>query len=216
MENPEPLRPISPLKNNANSPPEDVVFLLIEGFTHLAVSASIEVLRVANLISGLELYNWRLMAEGGKSQISSNGLETNVHSDLSPQSRGTMLFVVSGADPQQRYSSELTNFLRSQHRHGVHVGALCSGSFFLAHAGLLTNTPCAIHWEYFPTFHESYPHVKITADVFAAQKHPFTASGGTAGAELMLHLVAKKHGRDLAATVADYLVLAKVRMEGDE
>ena len=40
--------------------------------------------------------------------------------------------------------------------------------------------------------------------------------GGTAGAELMLHLVAKKHGPDLGTTVADYLVLAKVRMEGDE
>ena len=88
--------------------------------------------------------------------------------------------------------------------------------FFLAQAGLLTNTPCAIHWEYHPTFHEDYPHVKITSEVFAAQKQPFTASGGTAGAELMLHLVAKKHGPDLATAVADYLVLAKVRMEGDE
>ena len=210
------MRATSPLKSNANAPTEEVVFLLIEGFTHLAVSASIEVLRVANLISNLELYDWRLMAKGGKSQVSSDGLETYVHSDLSPQSRGTMLFVVSGADPQQRYSSELTNFLRSQQRHGVRVGALCSGSFFLAQAGLLTNTPCAIHWEYHPTFHEDYPHVKITSEVFAAQKQPLTASGGTAGAELMLHLVAKKHGPDLATAVADYLVLAKVRMEGDE
>jgi len=38
-----------------NAETEKVTFLLIEGFTHLALSASIEVLRVTNLLSEADL-----------------------------------------------------------------------------------------------------------------------------------------------------------------
>ena len=76
--------------------PEEFVFLLLDGFTHLALSASIEVLRVANLLSNKTLYAWSLMKMGGGSQLSSNGLETVVQSDLRDLKAGTSLYVVSG------------------------------------------------------------------------------------------------------------------------
>lgn len=75
---------------------EEFVFLLLDGFTHLALSSSIEVLRVANLLSNKTLYAWSLMKMGGGSQLSSNGLETVVQSDLRDLKAGTSLYVVSG------------------------------------------------------------------------------------------------------------------------
>jgi transcriptional regulator GlxA family with amidase domain len=205
-----------PAQNSDLSRPEHIVFLLVEGFTHLALSGSVEVLRVANLLSGRELYRWTTMAQDRTSQCSSNGLETKVQTDLLPLRHNTRLYVVSGNDVQKYITSQLITYLRTQHRHGVHIGAVCSGSFVLAKAGLLTNGTCAVHWAHHTALRELYPDINITADAFYTQTRHHTASGGTAGAEMMLHLVSEAHGSDLANEIADYLVLARVRGVGEQ
>jgi transcriptional regulator GlxA family with amidase domain len=47
--------------------------------------------------------------------------------------------------------------------------------------------------------------------VFVADEKIITASGGTATADLMLHLIERDHGRDLAVNVADQMVYNAVR-----
>lgn len=195
--------------------PEEFVFLLLSGFTHLALSSSLEVLRVANLLSGEELYCWSLMAPGGERQTSSNGLMTLVDSDIRNLRHGTKLYVVSGIDAQLKTDDRLSSYLRLQNRHGVQLGALCSGAYVLAQAGLLTGRSCAVHWEYYPLFREHFSDVHLSEDVFYAKSRPYTASGGTAGAELMLHLINQKHGDDFARRIADQLVLPRVRAQGE-
>jgi transcriptional regulator GlxA family with amidase domain len=195
--------------------PEEFVFLLLDGFTHLALSSSIEVLRVANLLSKKDLYAWSLMKVGGGSQLSSNGLETVVQSDLRSLKAGTSLYVVSGLAAEDKVTKKLSAFLRAQYRHGVNLGALCSGAYVLAEAGLLNGNTCAVHWQYYPMFNEKFPDIKVSPNAFHAQSRPFTASGGVAGAELMLHIISKAHGRDFALEIADQLVLPKVRHEDD-
>ncbi len=202
-------------KNSALKQPEEFVFLLLDGFTHLALSSSLEVLRVANLLSGQELYRWSLMAPNGQSQTSSNGLVTMVDSDLKDLRHGTNLYVVSGIDAQTKTSERLNSYLRLQHRHGVQLGALCSGAYILAQAGLLTGHTCAVHWEYYPLFRERFRDVYLIEDAFCADGHPHTASGGTAGAELMLHLIKMQHGKEFSTNIADQLVLPRVRTQGE-
>ncbi|MEM7690798.1 MAG: GlxA family transcriptional regulator, partial [Pseudomonadota bacterium] len=204
-----------PSARSQTAEPEEIFFLLIEGFTHLALSASVEVLRVANMLSGRELYRWALMADGGASQLSSNGLETRVHSDLINLRAGKELYIVSGLNVEARGSRALTNYLRVQKRHGVEIGALCSAAYILAEAGVLAGKTCAVHWEYHPLFRERFPDVELTQEAFFARARPYTASGGTAGAELMLELISRAHGTSFARQVADQLVLPAVRAEGD-
>lgn len=195
--------------------PEEFVFLLLEGFTHLALSASLEVLRVANMLSKTDLYCWSLMAPEGDRQISSNGLVTLVQSELRNLRRGTNLYVISGIQAEDNVNARLETYLRFQHRHGVQLGALCSGSYILARAGLLNGHTCAVHWEYYPQFREQFPDVTLTEDAFFSDTRPCTASGGTAGAELMLNLIATKHGKEFARQIADQLVLPEVRTQGE-
>lgn len=172
-------------------------------------------LRVANLLSEHELYKWSLMSPDGESQTSSNGLVTLVDSDLQNLRHGTKLYVVSGIDAHLKSDDRLNNYLRLQHRHGVQLGALCSGAYILAQAGLLTNHSCSVHWEYYPVFREKFSNVNLSEDVFYAKARPFTASGGTAGAELMLHLIKQDHGNEFARCIADQLVLPRVRAQGE-
>jgi transcriptional regulator GlxA family with amidase domain len=48
------------------SKPRRFVFVLLKDFTMLCFSAAVESLRIANRMSGRELYSWTLMSETGE------------------------------------------------------------------------------------------------------------------------------------------------------
>ena len=62
--------------------PRRFVFVLLESFTMLCFSAAVESLRIANRMSGRELYSWTLMSETGEPVICSGGIEYRVNSEL--------------------------------------------------------------------------------------------------------------------------------------
>ncbi|MEX3010785.1 GlxA family transcriptional regulator [Hoeflea sp. TYP-13] len=195
---------------------ESFVFLLIEDFSLLAFASAIEPLRIANLVSERPLYSWTLAAENGRTARCSNNSITQVDQGLQPLTRSDRLFVVSGIHVQARITDSICGYIRREVRRGVRLGAICSGAYVLATAGLLEDVPCAIHWEFHDGFTESFPGVPLRRSVFVADQKIITASGGAASADLMLHLISKKHGSDLAVEVANQMVYNSVRPETAE
>lgn len=193
------------------TPTSDFVFLLIEEFTHLAFSCALEPLRIANFLADRELYRWRLASVNGYSAKCSNGAVTLVDRGLAPASRDERLILVSGLNVQRHVTPELLRYLRAERVRGTQIGAICSGAYVLAEAGFLDERKAAVHWEYHDVFAERYPSVRLTKSVFVADEKFVTASGGAAVADLMLHVIARDHGRDLAAAVADQMVYNAVR-----
>ncbi|MET2831188.1 GlxA family transcriptional regulator [Mesorhizobium shangrilense] len=192
-------------------PTSDFVFLLIDEFSHLAFSCALEPLRIANLVGHRELYRWRLSSPDGRSAKCSNNAITLVDRGLSPAQRGETLILVSGINMQNHITPELLSYLRSERARGTQIGAICSGAYILAAAGFLDDRRAALHWEFHDVFAERFPLVNLTKSVFVADEKFITASGGTAAADLMLHLIGRDHGRDLAAAVADQMVYNAVR-----
>jgi len=190
---------------------EHYVFLLVEGFSHLAFSCAVEPLRIANLVSGEPLYRWSYISENGDTATSSNDSVTLVHGGLEPLSKADNLFVLSGLNVWEHITPGLLSFIRRERAHGIKIGALCSGAFVLAKAGLLDGVPTALHWEYHDSFMEEFPEVSLCRNVFVSDAKYITASGGTATADLMLHLIEQNHGSDLAVAVADQMVYNAVR-----
>ncbi|WP_371743941.1 GlxA family transcriptional regulator [Mangrovicoccus sp. HB161399] len=84
-------------------------------------------------------------------------------------------------------------------------------AWVLARAGLLVAQQAAIHWEFHDSFMEEFPGVNLVRNVFVADGKYATASGGTATADLMLHLIGQAHGQDLSVAVADQMVYNAVR-----
>jgi transcriptional regulator GlxA family with amidase domain len=194
-----------------NQGPEHIVFLLIRDFTHIAFACALEPLRIANLISGRDLYRWSLASEDGVAAVCSSGLALKVDRGLAPLARGDRLYLISGIHVRERLTPAVLDYLRREQRRGVAVGAICSGAYALARAGLLRDQPCAIHWEFHDAFTEEFPDVVLRRSVFVAEGAVETASGGPAAADLMLHRIAERHGADLATAVADQMVYNAVR-----
>ncbi len=185
--------------------------LLVEDFTHLAFSCAIEPLRIANLLSGSQLYRWRLASENGTEATCSNGTRTLVDCGLDPVPAGDVLLILSGINVEKRISPGLLAYVRRERARGTKIGALCSGAFVLAKAGLLENRRATIHWQFHDGFEERFPDVRLVRSVFVPDSKYPTASGGTATADLMLHFIGEAHGADLALAVADQMLYTTAR-----
>ena len=191
--------------------PQHFIFLLVENHTHLTLACAIEPLRIANMISGQTLYSWSYASEDGKASRASNDTVSLVQCAFRDIPKGDKLFVVPGSGMTEYITPALLSCLRKARTEGVRIGALCSGAWILAEAGFLDGAKAAIHWEYHDAFAERFPEVDLVSSVFVSDERHVTASGGTATADLMLHLLEQDHGYDLSVAVSDMMVYAGVR-----
>ena len=191
--------------------PQHFVFALVEQFTHMAFSCAVDPLRIANLVAGKELYRWSFASADGATATSSNSAVTLVHHRFDALPACDRLFVLSGIGMQDIDTGGLIAALRRARARGTRIGGLCSGAYILAKAGFLDGAAAPIHWEYHDSFMEEFPEVNLVRSVFVADGRFITASGGTATADLMLHLIEQDHGYDLSVAVADQMVYNAVR-----
>lgn len=197
------------------SRPQRYVFLLLDRFTMVSFAAAIEPLRLANRIAGRELYVWRLVGEGAAAAICSNGARVLLDGGLGDTARGDTVLVCGGVDVAQAASRPVLAWLRREARRGTRIGALCTGAWLLAEAGLLGGRRCTIHWENQDGFAEKFPDVVLIRTVFVEDGNRLTAAGGTAAIDLMLRQIARDHGEELAGRVADQMIHTAIRSEGD-
>lgn len=186
-------------------------FFLLPEFTHIAFSCALEPLRIANLVSGQPLYRWSLLSEDGKTATCSNGSVTLVDGGMEAGRKTDRVFLISGLNVQAHTTPKLLNWLRRERAAGTPLGGICSAAYVLARAGFLDDVETALHWAWHDLFTEEFPEVRLVRNVFVARGKIITASGGTAAADLMLHLIGKSHGEDLATEVADHMVYNAVR-----
>lgn len=186
-------------------------FFLMPEFTHIAFSCALEPLRIANLVAGTRLYDWTLLSADGQTATCSNGSVTVTHGGMETGRRTDRLFLISGLNVQTHTTPRLLSWLRRERAAGTPLGAICSAAYVLAKAGFLDNVETALHWAWHDLFAEEFPKVRLVRHVFVARDKILTASGGTAAADMMLHLIGRAHGADLATEVADQMVYNAVR-----
>jgi transcriptional regulator GlxA family with amidase domain len=195
--------------------PKRFVFLLLDRFTMLSFAGAIEPLRIANRVSGQELYAWVLAGEGGEYATCSNGAAFKLDMGLDEIDREDVLLVCGGIDVQRAATKGVLNWLRREARRGATIGGLCTGAYAVAKAGLLDGKKATIHWENQDGFLEEFESVKLTKSVFVMDGNRWSTAGGTSSIDLMLKVIAADHGEDLANTVADQLIYSAIRTDQD-
>ena len=195
---------------------EKVVFLLLERFTLSAFAGAIEPLRLANRMADRTLYEWQVSSETGGAVSSSCGLSVGTDSPLIEVPRDGTIIVCGGLNVKAAATRPILSWLRREARRGPGVGAVCTGAHVLAAAGLLDGRRCTIHWENRDSFEEDFPDIELTQNIYVIDGNRYTAAGGTASTDLMLRLIARTHGIDLANLVADQLIHTTLRSDRDE
>ncbi len=195
--------------------PQKMVLLLLPRFSLMPFSSVVEAMRIANRMSGRELYRWSFLSSDGKPVPSSCGLAIPVCGVLDPALDAECIVVCGGLDVHLVNCRQVQSWLRRLDRRGLDIGAVCTGTHVLARIGLLDGYRCTIHWENMAGFLEDFPEVEITSELFEIDRGRFTCAGGTAAVDLMLNVIGRQHGHELAAAVADQLMHERIRDQHD-
>ncbi len=195
--------------------PQRIALLLLPRFSLMPFTAAVEAMRLANRMSGRELYLWHYRSADGAPVAASCGLQVAVAGGLDPGTSVDCIVVCGGIDVHLLDGRRVHSWLRRMDRLGADIGALCTGSHILARAGLLDGYRCTIHWENMAGFLEDFPDATVTGELFEIDRGRFTCAGGTAAVDLMLNVIGHQHGHELAASVADQLMHERIRDQHD-
>ena len=193
-------------------PVESVGFLLIPGFALMSYAGAVEPLRAANQLSGKTLYKWWNAAPADKPALASNGAavmpDFKFGADVGSLD---MMLVCAGGNPATFNDRRTFAWLKKLAARGITLGGISGGPFILAKAGLLAGRRCTVHWEHVPALQEAFPDVQLTRSLFEFDGDRVTCSGGVAGLDMMVALITRDHGYELAAAVSDWLLHTHVR-----
>ena len=110
----------------------------------------------------------------------------------------------------------LFEWVRNCYENGVKLCSVCTGAFFLAHAGLLNGRKCTTHWKRTTELQAKFPAVNMVENIlFTEDEGIFTSAGVTAGIDMALYILGKLKDDNLSYKVARELVIY-VRRQGSE
>ncbi|GGO84662.1 protein GbdR [Marinobacterium nitratireducens] len=206
---------LSGTRTSAEVKSRNIGFLLLNNFTMISLASAIEPLRMANQLSGKELYNWYTLTEDGAPVQASDGIRITPDAAMTDALELDTIIVAGGVNITRSYSKRELSWLQAMARKGRKLGGICTGAYALAEAGLLNGYECSAHWECIASLQEAYPKVNCTNRLFSVDRDRITSSGGTVPLDMMLNLIKQEHGYQLSAAISEMFICDRIRNETD-
>ena len=193
-----------------------VGFILWPEFTFLPFAGFIEALRHASDFgdrSNQVLCTWTVMAEAPDPIRASCGVEVIPWEPLRDPREFDYIVVVGGRLPAMNAADPvLVEYLRLAARYSITLVGVCTGSFVLAHAGLMNRRRCCVHSYHYRDFIEAFPTLALVTDeIFIVDRNRITCAGGASVIDLAAYIVEHHCGKDRALKVIHNLVVDEAR-----
>ena len=198
--------------------PHEVAVVAVDRVVGFELGLPYRLLGLAEDADGSPLYLVRIATLDGGPVRTADGFSLQPDHDGSVlRTAGTVIVpgIMGGPMVREgRIPPELRDALRDAAGHARMV-SICTGSSVLAAAGLLDGRPAATHWRDVEAFRRNFPSVRLDPDVlFVDDGNVLTSAGVAAGIDLLLHLVRRDHGSEVANRVARRNVVAPWRDGG--
>jgi len=191
------------------------LIIVTPNFNLAATVGFLDPFRAANYLNGSILFRWDIVSASGGEIIASNGLSVRSRALRDAKNQPQDMVIVSSSWAPETYNSmPLHGALQRWARAGVTLGALDTGAFILAEAGLLKGKRATAHYEHIDALKELYPDTEITEDLFVFDGKLITCCGGSAATDFALHIIRSMHGDSLANAAARYLFHQSLRPQG--
>ena len=132
----------------------------------------------------------------------------SVHPDvLMKDVKKTDLIIIPAIEPRSlQLNVDFIPWINEQYKLGGEVASLCVGAFLLASTGLLKGKKCTTHWLAADAFRQMFPDVLLVTEKIITEDNGIYASGGAYSfINLILHLIEKYCGRDVAVFISKVL-----------
>ena len=194
--------------------PRVVVIIVFDGVKLLDAAGPAEVFAEANRF-GAD-YQLKIASVDGRDVTTSIGTGFAVTDRIaSIESADTVL--VAGGDGLvgRPIDPALVNALKNVPSRTHRLASICTGSFILASAGLLSGRRATTHWRHARLLARAFPDVSVEPDaIFVRDGQVLTSAGVSAGIDLALALVEEDYGAELVRDVARSLVVYLKRAGG--
>ena len=192
-----------------------LLVIVTPNFNLAATVGFLDPFRASNYLDGSILFRWDLASAAGGEIIASNGISVRTRAlrDVRNQPQD-MVIVSSSWAPETYNSAPLHSALLRWARAGVTLGAIDTGAFILAEAGLLKGKRATTHYEHIDSLRELYVDTETSEDLFVYDGNRITCCGGTAATDFALHIIRSMHGDSLANAAARYLFHQSLRSQG--
>jgi transcriptional regulator GlxA family with amidase domain len=111
-----------------------------------------------------------------------------------------------------KQNSALIEWILEAHRKGVTLVTICVGTYVVGEAGLLDNIECTTHFDQTERLQKRFPKAIVKENIlFTNANNIYTSAGIASGIDLMLHIIEKHTGGNIAHRVARELVVYKRR-----
>ncbi|MEM6939992.1 MAG: GlxA family transcriptional regulator [Pseudomonadota bacterium] len=187
------------------------VFVVVPRFNLATLITMVETMRVANYLAPTPMFSWDSISFDGSEVSASNGMTTHVATDSSTISGADYVFVLGSWGTEYYDNAALLAWLRKRARAGEAICGVELGCYIIARAGLLDGRPATTHWSWLSGFRESFHDVDVCESLFTIDGKVMTCSGGLAGVDLMLHLIADKTDSGFAGEIADQMLCHPIR-----
>ncbi len=195
----------------------EFLVLLLPGFSQLCLSSLVDPLRLANTLSGHELFRWKLTSLDGRSVASVSGITVEVSGSFA-ESAGAALYekqaavmVCAGEGVESHGSLELRALLRRAARGRLPIYALGTATWLLADAGLLNDARCTIHWGKMAALSESFYDLAIDDALFVRDGQIVTCAGELAAFDLAIDIVQLRCGTEVARSICQHVTADRWR-----
>ena len=197
-------------------PALNIGFILTDNFTLSAFSLLVDHLRLAaddGDRSRPILARWQIMASRQEPIRASCGVTVAPAGPLTDPSAFHYIIVVGGLlHTGQQLDAETVAYLKRAAKLGVPLVGVCTGSFVLARAGLMTGRRCCVSWYHYQDFLDEFPHHTPVAErLYVIDGDRITCAGGGGAADLATALVEKHLGRAIAQKSRHVLLLDRAR-----
>lgn len=182
--------------------PLTIAMLVLPHASILEVGSALDPLRSANRHLGAEVFRWRVVTPDGGPVPLTCGIELPSVGPLGMARGADALMVIAGFRQAEVATRPLIRDLRRMAGGFRMIGGIDAGPWVLARAGLLDGHRATVHWEDLEDLAAAHPEVEVVPDRFVIDRNRVTAGGAAPAADLMLHLIASRHGPALARLVA--------------
>ena len=167
----------------------------------LSLAAAVDPMRAANRQAGRALFDWQFATPDSDDVQLTSGLRL-LAAPLRRVEACDLLLIIAGFDLQRQSTPALRASLRRLAAGGAVVAGIDGGAWIMADAGILDEHRATTHWEDLEKFSVAFPDVRTENARFVESGARWTSGGAVPAIDMMLHLIAQRHGPALADKVA--------------
>ena len=200
---------------------KNVVIVLLEDFLASGLAGAMDLLNTANLVHKYmhkfapALFSWEVVSLNSKSIIASNGYDHPVEKTIDQVQVADVIYIpgVSLISEKAIANSIESNqnlypWLQQQALNNCIISSSCTGSLFLAQAGLLKNKKATTSWMFANYFRRRYPDIDLLDDEILVDENSIITSGAACSyQELILNIIQRFAGIELASLVSKYMLV---------